>query len=87
MKIIIGLIFCVVLVVLIKFVLDYFSSSHQSRSVKKADKKSLAAVRRQNQLARATLIKIASNDAGNPALEAQLALEQMSNIELQELES
>lgn len=62
----------------------FFSSDRRSE---KELKKSLASERRHLQHARATLSRIAAGDSGNPALDAQIALETISNMELKELES
>lgn len=68
--------------------LEYFSSSRRAvRSDRKADTKELRAKTQQLYVAKKALMKIAANDTGNPSLDANIALEDISNIELKELES
>lgn len=69
-------------------VLEYFSSSRRAvRSERKADTKELKAKTQQLYVAKRALMKIAANDTGNPSLDANIALEDISNIELKELDS
>ena len=88
MGLVLGIIFCAVLAAVVVGLLEYFSSDRRAlRASGKSTRQAMASQARQLQAARKALTKIAANDAGNPVLEAQLALEAISSIELKELES
>ena len=88
MGLLLGIIICGALAVLVVGLLEYFSSERRALRSSSKEASRLMAVRL-NQLreARRALTKIAANDVGNPTLEAQLALETISSLELDELES
>lgn len=68
--------------------LDYFSAERREvRAHGKQVKTALANSLRREAIATSTLSKIAANDSGNPALEAQIALEEINKNKLAELES
>lgn len=77
----------VVLVFCAGSLLDFFSSdSRELRARKKANTKALVTRTKQLGTARAALMRIAVEDSGNPALDARLALDEIQNLELLELE-
>lgn len=68
-------------------VLDFFSSdTKELRNRKKANTKALVTRTKQLSTARSTLMRIAVEDSGNPALEARIALDEIQKLELLELE-
>lgn len=87
-SVIFGIILCVSLAFVGVRVLEYFSTDRRTiRSDRKQGNKMLANALRREQLATATLTRIAADDVGNPALEAQIALADINRNKLQELES
>lgn len=78
----------VAVVVLGLGVLDYLSSPRRAvRNERTQNAKELKTKTHQLFLAKKALTKIAANDTGNPSLDANIALEDISAIELKELES
>lgn len=68
--------------------LEYFSPQRvEARKGVKANAEALLTARKQLGLAKQALVKVASNTSGNPTLDAQIALENISQMELNELES
>jgi len=61
--------------------------SHRPGRDNKSVVRELTNARQQISVLRTALIKIAANDSGNPALEAQIALDDLSRLELKALES
>lgn len=91
MKILLVLIFILLVVLVVvwlgSLVVSYFSGDRRSeRESNKSRAQEIVETRRQLHTARANLIKIAANDSGNPSLEAQLALEELSRMENKESE-
>lgn len=88
MYLLLGILICGVLAVVVVGLLEYFSTERRALRSSRKDAAKLMSVRL-NQLreARRALTKIAANDSGNPTLDAQLALETISSLELDELES
>ena len=69
-------------------VLDYLSSPRRAvRNEAEAKARELRAKSQQLFVAKKALMKIAANDTGNPSLDANIALEDISTIEFNELES
>lgn len=88
MGLLLGIIICGALALLVVGLLEYFSTERRElRSNRKAAAQLMKVRVNQLREARRALTKIAANDSGNPVLDAQLALETISSLELDELES
>lgn len=77
-----GILFCGGLAYLGVVLVGSVAQAIQTRKNNKAGLAEINKVRGQLDTATMTLIKIASEDAGNPALEARLALEDISRKEI-----
>lgn len=83
LALLLGIIFCVVVAVIGFGVLSFFlPENRQARKIGRQDAQELALTRRQLDIAIDSLIKIAAEDAGNPALEAKIALGDISRKEI-----
>jgi len=82
------IIILIVVAVVLTLVVPLFSPERRGNKSQATElKKQLASKSRQLQVARAKLTRIAAGDSGNPTLDAQIALEEISSMELKELES
>lgn len=88
LSILFGILFCALLAWIGTHTLEYFSTERRAaRAAGSQSRVALANALRREAIASRTLTKIAANDSGNPALEAQIALEEMNRNKLAELES
>jgi hypothetical protein len=89
MQVVIAVVLIVAVVVTVGAgMLEFFSPQRvQTRKAVKANVDALLTARKQLGIAKQALVKVASNTSGNPTLDAQIALENISQLELNELES